>query len=67
MIGDVLAAEGEDTAAAITAEGGRCLFVRADVSQEQDCARLMAAAVEHSVGSTRSLRARVSCGAHFRM
>ena len=47
VIGDVLAAEGEDTAAAITAEGGRCLFVRADVSQEQDCARLMAAAVEH--------------------
>ena len=47
VIGDVLAAEGEETAAAITADGGRCLFVQTDVSQEQECARLMAAAVEH--------------------
>ena len=46
VIGDVLEAEGEETAAAITAAGGRCLFVKTDVSQEQDCARLMAAAVE---------------------
>ena len=47
VIGDVLAAEGEETAAAITADGGSCVFVQTDVSREEDCERLMAAAVEH--------------------
>ena len=47
MIGDVLAAEGEETAAAIAADGGNCVFVQTDVSREEDCERLMAAAVEH--------------------
>ena len=47
VIGDVLTAEGEETAAAITADGGTCVFVQTDVSREEDCERLMAAAVEH--------------------
>ena len=47
VIGDVLDAEGEETAAAIEADGGRCLYMHADVSQEDECARLMSAAVEH--------------------
>ena len=46
VIGDMLEAEGEATAAAIRAAGGDAVFVRTDVSRESDCVRLAAAAVE---------------------
>ena len=46
VIGDVLAAEGEATAAAIRQAGGGAAFVRCDVSGETDCQALMAAAIE---------------------
>jgi NAD(P)-dependent dehydrogenase (short-subunit alcohol dehydrogenase family) len=46
VIGDVLADEGETTAAAIRAASGEALFVRTDVTRETECAALMAAAVD---------------------
>ncbi|MFA5026660.1 MAG: SDR family NAD(P)-dependent oxidoreductase, partial [Candidatus Methylomirabilota bacterium] len=46
VIADMLEAEGEATAAAIRAGGGRALFVRTDVTAEADCARLAQAAAE---------------------
>jgi NAD(P)-dependent dehydrogenase (short-subunit alcohol dehydrogenase family) len=45
-IGDMLEAEGQATAAALCAAGGRAVFCRTDVTQEADCARLAALAVE---------------------
>jgi NAD(P)-dependent dehydrogenase (short-subunit alcohol dehydrogenase family) len=44
VIGDILATEGEETAAAIAAAGGAALFVPADVTREDDCRALSAAA-----------------------
>jgi len=46
VIGDMLEAEGEATAAAIRAAGGDAIFVRTDISKAADCVRLVAAAVE---------------------
>ena len=46
IIGDMLAREGEATAAAIRAAGGEALYVQTDVTHAADCARLAAAAVE---------------------
>ena len=43
-IGDVIAAQGEELAASLRAEGGRAIFRRTDVTREDDCAALMAAA-----------------------
>ena len=47
VLGDILEKEGEATAAAIRAAGGKAVFVRTDVSKEAECARLAAAAIEH--------------------
>jgi NAD(P)-dependent dehydrogenase (short-subunit alcohol dehydrogenase family) len=46
VIGDLLAGDAEDTVHAITAAGGAAIFVRADVTREDDCRRLANAAVE---------------------
>ena len=46
VIGDMLEAEGEATAAAILAAGGDAVFVRTDISRAAECARLAAVAVE---------------------
>jgi NAD(P)-dependent dehydrogenase (short-subunit alcohol dehydrogenase family) len=46
VIGDVLEAEGEATAAAIVAAGGRAAFQRADVSDPAQADALIAAAIE---------------------
>ena len=46
VIGDMLEAEGEATAAAIRSAGGQAVFVRTDISKAADAARLAAAAVE---------------------
>jgi NAD(P)-dependent dehydrogenase (short-subunit alcohol dehydrogenase family) len=46
VIADMLEAEGETTAAAIRAAGGDAIFVRTDVSREDDCARLAEAAAK---------------------
>ena len=46
VIGDMLAAEGEATAAAIRAAGGEAFFVQTDVTRAADCSRLAVAAVE---------------------
>lgn len=46
VIGDMLEADGEATAAAIRSAGGEAVFVRTDVSREADCSQLAAAAVE---------------------
>ena len=46
VIGDLLPEEGDATVAAIEGQGGRARFVPTDVTREEDCARLMAAAVE---------------------
>ncbi len=46
VIGDLLEAEGEATAAAIRSAGGEAVFVRTDVTRAADCARLAAAAVQ---------------------
>jgi NAD(P)-dependent dehydrogenase (short-subunit alcohol dehydrogenase family) len=46
VIGDMLEAEGEATAAAIRAAGGEAAFVKTDVTKEADCARLAATAAE---------------------
>ena len=45
VIGDMLEAEGEATAAAILAAGGDAVFVRTDISKAADSVRLAAAAV----------------------
>jgi NAD(P)-dependent dehydrogenase (short-subunit alcohol dehydrogenase family) len=45
-IGDMLEAEGQATVAALCATGGRAVFCRTDVTQEADCVRLAALAVE---------------------
>jgi 3-oxoacyl-[acyl-carrier protein] reductase len=45
VVGDMLEAEGEATAAAILAAGGDAVFVRTDISKAADSARLAAAAV----------------------
>lgn len=50
VIGDMLEAEGEATAAAIRHAGGSAVFVRTDVTQEADCARLAQTAVERFGG-----------------
>ena len=50
VIGDMLEAEGEATAAAILAAGGDAVFVRTDISRAMECARLAAAAVERYGG-----------------
>lgn len=50
VIGDMLEAEGETTAAAIRAAGGSAVFVKTDVTQEADCARLAQTAVERNGG-----------------
>jgi len=42
---DIQEYAGRETVAAIKAEGGEATFVRADVSQEKDCARMVAEAV----------------------
>jgi len=47
VLGDILEQEGEATAAGIRAAGGEAVFVRTDVSKEADCARLVAATIEH--------------------
>lgn len=46
VLGDLLDAEGTETAAAIRAAGGRAIFVRTDITREEDCARLVQAAVD---------------------
>ena len=46
VIGDMLEAEGEATAAAIRSTGGDAVFVRTDVTREADCARLAQTAAE---------------------
>ena len=46
VLGDMLDAEGEQTAAAIRAGGGDAVFLRTDVTKAADCARLAAAAAE---------------------
>jgi NAD(P)-dependent dehydrogenase (short-subunit alcohol dehydrogenase family) len=46
VIGDMLEAEGAATAGAIRAAAGDAVFVKTDVTQEADCARLVAAAIE---------------------
>jgi len=46
VIGDMLEKEGEATASAIRASGGRAVFVKTDVTQEKDCARLGQTAVD---------------------
>ncbi|MBI3972270.1 MAG: SDR family oxidoreductase [Chloroflexi bacterium] len=46
VIGDLLEAEGEETAAAIREIGGDALFVKTDATQEEDCLRLASAAAE---------------------
>ncbi len=46
VIGDMLEAEGEATAAAIRAAGGDAVFVRTDITKETDCARLAETAAE---------------------
>ena len=38
---DIQADAGKETVAAIKAEGGEAMFVRVDVSQEKDCARMV--------------------------
>lgn len=47
VIGDMLAVEGEATRDALRAAGGNAVFVKTDVTQEADCARLARTAVEH--------------------
>jgi NAD(P)-dependent dehydrogenase (short-subunit alcohol dehydrogenase family) len=46
VIGDMLEAEGEATAATIRSAGGQAVFIRTDISKAADCARLAATAVE---------------------
>lgn len=46
VLGDMLAAEGEATRDAVRAVGGSAVFVKTDVTQEADCARLVQTAVE---------------------
>ena len=46
VIGDLLPEEGDATVTAIAGQGGRARFVPTDVTKEDDCARLMATAVE---------------------
>jgi NAD(P)-dependent dehydrogenase (short-subunit alcohol dehydrogenase family) len=46
VIGDLLEAEGEATAAAIRSAGGEAVFVRTDIAKAADAARLAATAVE---------------------
>lgn len=46
VIADMLEAEGEQTVATIRAAGGQAVFVKTDVTKEEDCARLAATAVE---------------------
>ncbi len=46
VIGDMLEAEGETTAAAIRAAGKNAVFVKTDVTKEEDCGRLATTAVE---------------------
>ena len=48
VIGDMLEAEGEATAAAIRAAGGDAVFVRTDITKEADCVRLAATAAERT-------------------
>jgi NAD(P)-dependent dehydrogenase (short-subunit alcohol dehydrogenase family) len=50
VIGDMLEADGDATAAAIRAAGGSAIFVKTDVTQEVDCARLAQTAVERFGG-----------------
>jgi NAD(P)-dependent dehydrogenase (short-subunit alcohol dehydrogenase family) len=50
VVADVLAEEGEQTAAAIRDDGGRAVFVAADVGDEDSVARLMATAAEQFGG-----------------
>lgn len=45
-IGDILAAEAEETMTAVANAGGEAIFVRTDVTNEADCAALMQAAVD---------------------
>jgi NAD(P)-dependent dehydrogenase (short-subunit alcohol dehydrogenase family) len=47
VIGDMLTAEGEATRDAVRAAGGSAVFVKTDVTQEADCARLTQTAVDH--------------------
>jgi NAD(P)-dependent dehydrogenase (short-subunit alcohol dehydrogenase family) len=49
VVVDITGAAGEETVAAVTAEGGRAVYVHADVAQAADCARMVAAA-EQSFG-----------------
>src|SRR5690349_12259243 len=42
---DIQESAGKETVDAIKAQGGQALFVRADVSQEKDCERMVAEAV----------------------
>lgn len=46
VIGDLLEAEAQETITAIKSGGGDAIFVRTDVTQEEDCRRLSATAVE---------------------
>lgn len=47
VVADVSDEAGRETVQAIEAEGGRALYVRADVSSDADCAAMVAAAEEH--------------------
>jgi NAD(P)-dependent dehydrogenase (short-subunit alcohol dehydrogenase family) len=47
VIGDLLAPEAAETIAAVEGAGGAAVFVPTDVTQEEDCRRLGAAAAEH--------------------
>jgi NAD(P)-dependent dehydrogenase (short-subunit alcohol dehydrogenase family) len=46
VLGDMLEAEGEQTAAGIRAGGGDAVFLRTDVTKTADCARVAATAAE---------------------
>lgn len=46
-VADINEAAGADTVAAIQAVGGEAFFIATDVSREADCARLVAATLEH--------------------
>src|SRR5579871_5349239 len=50
MVGDVLTDDGERTVAEINADGGTAAFTRADVSESEQAAALVARTVEHFGG-----------------
>ena len=52
VIGDVLEDEGRQTEASVTEAGGECVFVRLDVTSEDDWASAVATAVSGSASWT---------------